>query len=294
MEWIRSLLFVPSNRPAFLEKSARLAADALALDLEDSVPLQEKTAARGMAAAHLRTPGPRNCWVRVNAGLALEEVAALTALPRLAGFILPKSEVIDEIRSIDDAVVQAERHAGVAAGTTRLMLTLETARGVVLAYALLQASPRISTAIFAGARDGDLMRDIGCDWSSDGPELMHARQSALLAMRAAGVPYPLDGVYTDLRDAAGFEKDSALSARLGYRGRTVIHPDQIAAANRLYAPRPEAVARYRRLLQAFEPAQARGIAAIEFEGGMIDEAMARNARHIVAAAERFENETTRR
>jgi citrate lyase subunit beta/citryl-CoA lyase len=288
MQWIRSLLFVPANRPAFLEKSARLPADAFVLDLEDSVPPQEKLSAREMAAAHLRGSGTRNCWVRVNAALVLAEVAALAGLPRLAGFVLPKSETADEIRSVDEALTQAERQAGAVAGATKLMLTLETAKGVVLAYSLLQASPRIANAIFAGARDGDLMRDLGCEWSSDGPELMHARQGALLAMRAAGVLYPLDGVYTDLRDAAGFENDSVLSARLGYRGRTVIHPDQIAPANRLYAPRPEAVARYRRLLEAFEPAQARGIAAIEFEGRMIDEAMARNARRIVTAAEMFE------
>lgn len=288
MEWIRSLLFVPANRPAFLEKSARLPADAFVVDLEDSVPVQEKEAARGMAAAHLRTAGPRNCWVRVNESLASAEVAALTGLPRLAGFVLPKSESAKEIQSIADAIAEAERRAGALVGDTKLMLTLETAKGVILAYSLLQASPRIANAIFAGARDGDLMRDLGCEWSSDGPELMHARQSALLAMRAAGVLYPLDGVYTDLRDAQGFEKDSVASARLGYRGRTVIHPDQIAAANRLYAPAAEAVARYRRLLAAFEPALARGVAAIEFEGRMIDEAMARNARRIVAAAEMFE------
>lgn len=292
MEWIRSLLFIPANRQGLLEKIGGLPADAFALDLEDSVPRGQKDEARAMASAQLRVAGRRNCWVRVNgrgSGLFEPDVRAVVGLPRLAGLILPKIDSGAELENVAAVLSEAERLSGTQTDATKLILTLESALGVLFAYTLVCAHARIASAIFAGAEDGDLMRDLGCRWSSEGPELLYARQSVLLAMRAAEVACPLDGVFSNVRDRHGFETDTLLSARLGYRGRTVIHPDQIEPANRLYAPLAEAVDRYRRLLRAYEEALDEGKAAVEFEGKMIDEAMARNARRIISAAESFDS-----
>jgi len=136
--------------------------------------------------------------------------------------------------------------------------------------------------VFGGACDADLMTDLGCQWSSDGPELMHARQHMLLAARAAGVQFPLDGAYTDIRDRAGFESDTALSRRLGYRGRMLIHPDQIEPTNRLYSRTPAEIDYYTRVVAAFQAAVARGEASTTVDGRMIDEAMAGAARKVLA------------
>jgi citrate lyase subunit beta/citryl-CoA lyase len=136
--------------------------------------------------------------------------------------------------------------------------------------------------VFGGARDADLMNDLRCTWSSEGPELMHARSQMLLAARAAGVKAPFDGAYADIRDADGFAKDSALSRRLGYRGRMLIHPDQIEPAKRHYGRPPAEIDYYTRVVAAFEAAKARGEASITVDGRMVDEAMALTARNALA------------
>src|SRR5437764_1442680 len=108
--------------------------------------------------------------------------------------------------------------------------------------------------------DGDLNTDLGCVWSLDGPEMLHARQQTLLATRAARFDTPLDGVYANVRDPGGFERDTALSRRLGYRGRKLIHPSQIEPCNRLYAPSAQELDYYARVLEAFDKAGQQGSA----------------------------------
>ena len=138
--------------------------------------------------------------------------------------------------------------------------------------------------MFAGAQDGDLNTDLGCSWSIDGPEMMHARCHTLMCARAAGIEAPLDGVFANVRDVDGFEQDTALSRRLGYRGRTVIHPSQIESCNRLYAPTPAKLDYYARVIEAFDRAVASGSASTTVDGKMIDEAMAKAARRVIDEA----------
>jgi citrate lyase subunit beta/citryl-CoA lyase len=136
---------------------------------------------------------------------------------------------------------------------------------------------------FGGARDGDLNTDLGCVWSLDGPEMLHARQHTLLAARAARFDTPLDGVFADVRDSQGFERDTDLSRRLGYRGRKLIHPAQIEACNRLYRPTAAELDYYARVLEAFDQAVAQGSASTTVDGKMIDVAMAQAARRVLEA-----------
>jgi len=146
------------------------------------------------------------------------------------------------------------------------------------------AAPRVASLSFGGAQDGDLNADLGCTWSSDGPEMMTARCLALLHARAARFDTPLDGVFADVRDPAGFEKDTALSRRLGFRGRKLIHPTQIEPCNRLYAPSQQELDYYSRVLEAFDKAVAQGSASTTVDGKMIDEAMAKAARRVLDQA----------
>ena len=164
------------------------------------------------------------------------------------------------------------------------MLSIESALGVLNAYDMSVAAARVVSLSFGGAQDGDLNTDLGCAWSIDGPEMMHARSHALLAARAARFDTPLDGVFANVRDADGFERDTALSRRLGYRGRKLIHPSQIEPCNRLYRPSEAELDYYARVLEAFDRAVAQGSASTTVDGRMIDVAMANAARRVLDAA----------
>ena len=170
-------------------------------------------------------------------------------------------------------------------GTLKIILIIECALGVMRSFDLLAAIARTESLCFGGARDGDLMADLGCGWSNQGGTLEHARAHTLIAARAAGCRSPLDGVFVDVKDHAGFEQDTRLSRLLGYRGRTLIHPSQIEPANRLYSPASGEIAESRRLIEAFDEAVAKGHASVLFEGRMIDVAMAKAARNVIAWAE---------
>ena len=164
------------------------------------------------------------------------------------------------------------------------MLSIESALGVLNAYDMAIAAGRVASLTFGGAQDGDLNTDLGCAWSIDGPEMMHARCHTLLAARAARFDTPLDGVFANVRDAEGFERDTALSRRLGYRGRKLIHPSQIEPCNRLYRPSEAELDYYARVLEAFDQAVAQGSASTTVDGKMIDVAMANAARRVLDAA----------
>jgi citrate lyase subunit beta/citryl-CoA lyase len=176
-----------------------------------------------------------------------------------------------------------ETQRGLKTGTMKLVLSIESARGVLNAFDMAVAATRVVSLTFGGAQDGDLNTDLGCTWSIDGPEMLHARSHTLLAARAARFDTPLDGVFADVRDPDGFERDTTLSRRLGYRGRKLIHPSQIEPCNRLYRPSAAELDYYARVLQAFDSAVAQGSAATTVDGRMIDLAMANAAKRALDA-----------
>ena len=177
-----------------------------------------------------------------------------------------------------------EKARGLEPGATRLVLSIESARGVLNAYDMSLGAERVASLTFGGAQDGDLNTDLGCAWSIDGPEMMHARCHTLMCARAARFDSPLDGVFSNVRDPEGFEQDTALSRRLGYRGRKLIHPSQIEPCNRLYAPSQKELDYYTRVLEAFDKALAQGSASTTVDGKMIDVAMANAARRVLDEA----------
>ncbi len=286
MPLARSFIYVPANREKFLDKAVGLPADALLLDLEDSVPSAEKAAARAAVREFApKIPGGR-VWVRPNAidsehGRA--DLDAIIGVPGLAGLIAPKVDSRDEMVLWDRLIGELERSRGLEVGSTLFVPSIESARGVWFAYDIATAARRIVSLSFGGARDGDLNADLGCTWSADGPEMLHARQHVLVAARAARFDTPLDGVFADIRDAAGFARDTELSRRLGYRGRKLIHPSQIEPCNRLYRPTAAELDYYARVLEAFEVAVADGRASTTVDGKMIDVAMAAAARQVLEA-----------
>jgi citrate lyase subunit beta / citryl-CoA lyase len=287
MPLARSFLYVPANREKFLEKAIGLPSDAFIFDLEDSVPPAEKANARQGVREYAPKIADNRVWVRVNGietGLAQADLDAVIGVKGLAGLFLPKVETRDEVLRWDAMIAALEAERGVEAGAIKLVLSIESALGVLNAYDMSIAAERVVSLTFGGAQDGDLNTDLGCAWSIYGPEMLHARSHTLLAARAARFDTPLDGVFADVRDADGFERDTALSRRLGYRGRKLIHPGQIEPCNRLYQPSAAELDYYARVLEAFDQAVAQGSASTTVDGRMIDVAMANAARRVLDAA----------
>jgi len=280
----RSFLYVPANREKFLEKALALPSDAFIFDLEDSVPAAEKANARAGVRDYAPKIANNRVWVRVNGletDLAEADLDAVIGVKGIAGIFLPKVESRDEVVRWDGMIGALEQARGLSVGSTRLVLSIESAKGVLNAYDMSIAAARVASLSFGGAQDGDLNTDLGCVWSIDGPEMLHARCHTLLCARAAHFDTPLDGVFSNVRDAEGFAKDTALSRRLGYRGRKLIHPSQIEPCNRLYAPTQAELDYYSRVLETFDKALAQGSASATVDGKMIDVAMANAARRVL-------------
>ena len=274
-----------------MSKAFESGADAVIFDLEDSVPVSAKAEARALVAhaidrAAAAASGPL-VTVRVNAvatGLLEDDLRAIVR-PGLAAIFVPKAEYVEEIETAASLLAALEDSSGMERGAVEIIPMLESALGIYRCFDLLRASSRVATSCIGSAQDGDLQTDLGCAWSIDGPELLYARSKVLLDTRAAGKPYPLDGVFSNLSDDEGFLRDSRLSARLGYVGRTVIHPKQIAPARQAYAVAAEDVEYYQRVVREFEAVEKTGsAAAITVEGKLVDYAMYSRAKTVLELA----------
>jgi len=291
MKPVRTALFAPGIKDRVMGKALAGGADAVILDLEDSVPLATKAEARTLVAKTIdgaaANPSRPGIYVRVNAastGLLADDLEAVVR-PGLDAVLLSKTENIEDVRQTAGSLDRLEKARGVKAGAVEIILQIENALGVYNCFNLIKASSRVAATCFGSARDGDLQTDLGCSWSIEGTELLYARSKVLLDTRAAGANiYPLDGVFADLNDEAGLLADSKLSARLGYIGRTVIHPKQIAPVKAAYAVPEADVAYYQKIATEFAVAEKTGTAAIAVDGKLVDYAMAQRARRVLALA----------
>jgi citrate lyase subunit beta / citryl-CoA lyase len=288
MRALRSLLSVPGNREDFLAKSLTLDADALIIDLEDSVPDAENRSARKMTRGFLDD----HCddviaYVRVNPTESdlLEDDLDAIVCAGLAGIQLPKTSEPAHVVHAAALLSTLEAERGLPDGEIEMIISLESARGVYHAYDILAASPRVGSVMPATAGHGDLQRDLGCLHTEDEMELLHVRSHVLLAARALGIENPIDGVYSDVRDEEGFIRCASLARQIGYRGKKLIHPTQIPHANRIFAPTEAELDFYRRVLEALEEAATRGSSATVVDGIMVDTATIETSRRALEWAE---------
>jgi citrate lyase subunit beta/citryl-CoA lyase len=273
-----------------MAKALESSADAVILDLEDSVPIAAKADARSLVAKAIdgavAAAGP-SIFVRTNGsstGLLTDDLAAVVR-PGLNAVMLPKVESVEEVQALAGALDRYEVAAGMKPQTVAIVLQIESALGVYRCFDLIKSSSRVASTCLGSARDGDLQTDLGCGWSLEGTELLYARSKVLLDTRAAGHDvYPLDGVFADLNDEAGLVEDSRLSARLGYVGRTVIHPKQIDPVRRAYAVSAAEVAYYQKVVVEFEALERSGTAAITVDGKLVDYAMYQRAKRVLELA----------
>jgi citrate lyase subunit beta/citryl-CoA lyase len=289
MKPTRSFLFVPGVRESWIDKSVEAGADALILDLEDSVPLEAKVMARDCVAgkiAPLAAAGQR-VWVRINRSPHLFDFADIKAVVRegLEGIVLPKPQGPDDIRLGAAMVAEAESLAGLAFGLIRFHVILETARSLELAHEIAKHD-RVAAIAGAPAKNADVARSVGFQWTREGLESLYFRSRVVLAARAEG-KLPIGGLWQDVHDLQGLETFAKFNRQLGFAGEVVLHPSNVAAINRIYAPSEEEIAYFTAMVRAYEGAKAAGHAAVVYDGEHIDTAHVKTAREILALAESF-------
>jgi citrate lyase subunit beta / citryl-CoA lyase len=282
----RSLLFVPAHVKKMLDKALGLCLDAAILDLEDAVPPAQKAAARDGAREYVRQQ-PGQAFVRINPltsrasftiACGAEDLAAVVTRG-LRGIVFPKVETVDDLLAVDEAMAEAERHAGLTEGGIELCSIVETALGVLEAPAIARTRLRRPHRLCFGA--GDFTRDIGVEWSREERESFTARSMIVLASRAAGVPAPIDSVFVDLNDPEGLAASTREPKQLGFRGKLVIHPSQVAIVNDVFTPTAEEVAWARRVMDGLAAAEREGLGAFVVDDRMVDYPIVERARDIL-------------
>lgn len=288
MKPTRSLLFVPGHRKGWAEKAVAKGADAVILDLEDSVPLDLKAEARQMVAetiADLARNHPQvGVYVRLNAletGMMGDDLEAV-AIAGCDGFLPPKTYGARDIIQADALVTHFERRNGVAPGRLEFLLSLETAKAYAECEAMIAASPRCATLFAGTARDADVSRSVGFEFTPGGLETIYLRSRAVLATRAAGRDFPIVGVWQDLKDVDGAWAFARQNRQLGFRGMVAIHPSHVAIANEVFQPSAQEVVFYQGMIDAFQTAEAKGLAATTYEGMHIDYAHIKTAQAVIA------------
>jgi citrate lyase subunit beta/citryl-CoA lyase len=288
MKPYRSLMFVPGNRPGWMEKAVGYGADCLILDLEDSVPDQEKAAARPLVKAGIKALKAKGqaVNVRVNGfatGLTLDDLEGVLC-PELNGVSLPKVETVADMKELDALLTHLEKRMGIYVGSIATPLGCETAKAMRNIYEIATSCPRVRGVGLAAGPGGDAARAIGYMWSKEGMETLFLRSKAVLDARAAGIQYPTISSWWNIKDLEGLERDARWNRQLGFRGMTVMHPSHVPIVNKVFTPTAEEIAFYRGLIQAMEEAEKKGIAAITYKGDMVDEAMLKTAREMLEFA----------
>ena len=287
MRLIRTALFAPGINAKVMNKALASSVDAVILDLEDSVPLALKDEARKLVretiqnAYDAKSDDQPSIMVRVNAadtGMMEQDIAQI-CVNGLGMVFIPKAEYVKDIQNAANQIQEIEKATGIE--PVAIGLQIESALGVYHCYDLLKASSKVQLSSLGTAQDGDLQNSLGCGWSVDGPEMLYARSKVLLDSRAAGNVTPIDGVFADLNDEAGLLAESSMSAKLGYVGRTIIHPKQIEIVEKAYGISASVLSNYEKMVHQFELAEKEGIDAISIDGKLVDYAMYRQAKRVL-------------
>ncbi|HEX2173107.1 MAG TPA: CoA ester lyase [Dehalococcoidia bacterium] len=283
---LRSWLFTPGNRIDRMEKAMGLGADVIILDLEDAVAYDEKESARVNIRSVLdRWRGPL-AYVRINpisadnafsVNQGRQDLEAVVG-PELNGIVFPKAESGTDARAIDTLIGQLEQERGVPAGTIDLMPIIETAKGLFNSLEVLTSTPRIRRVSFGA---GDFTRDLNLEWTPTEVELLYARSHITTMSRVADREPPIDSVFITIADLAGCERSARHAKTLGFQGKMAIHPGQVAPINAAFSPTEDEIAWAKRLIAAFAEAERQGLAALNFEGTMIDYPIVEKAKRIL-------------
>ena len=282
----RSLIFVPSNSERYLNKAKILNADIVCLDLEDSVPYDEKDAARHLiksALAMRATYQTRNIYVRINSfdsGLAFCDLKTVIQ-KGIDGIVIPKVSNDDEISAVDRILFTLEQEIGIREKTIKIAASIESAKGVVNSYSIAKASDRVNMLVFGVF---DFLYDMHLDYKEGNNEFeyAYARSKIPVDARAAGIE-AIDGIWQKIDDSEGLKRDAALAKRLGYAGKSLIHPSQIETVHEVFIPSKSEIEWATKVVKALdeEKKNGRSKGAIRLEGKMIDAVHYKQAKAIL-------------
>jgi citrate lyase subunit beta/citryl-CoA lyase len=288
-EMIRSFLFVPGDSERKLEKARGAGADALIVDLEDSVAADSRPRARELAREYIE--GRDNVWLRINpvdSGEALADLqAVMPAAP--SGIVLPKARSADDATRLATKLDELESRHGIAAGHTRILpICTERPRALFALESYVGATPRLA-GLSWGAED--LSAALGARSARDEsgrwlPPYELARSLCLFAAAAAEVP-AIDTVYTDFRDAEGLASYAGRAARDGFTGMLAIHPAQVAVINDAFSPSDDELSRAERIVALFRDNPGAG--ALALDGEMVDKPHLVQAKRVIALARKLES-----
>jgi citrate lyase subunit beta/citryl-CoA lyase len=292
MRPVRSLLYVPANRREWVADAAANGADGYIFDLEDAVPLDEKTAAREVVADCLPTftGVDAAATVRVNApdtGL-LEADLDAAVRPGLDALVVPKLTGPTDVQRVAHVLTYLERVRDLDERVDIVALP-ETADGFRRAHDICAASDRVTALVGATSRGADVERALGFEWTDEGHERQYMLSKLVMDGRAAGVEQLVSGPRLDVDDEDGLRREARRARELGYTGFQAIHPDQIPVIESVFTPDPEEVQRCRDLVASMNEADAEsGRGAIRVDGEMVDLAHVRRAEAIIERAETFD------
>ncbi|MGY9002698.1 MAG: HpcH/HpaI aldolase/citrate lyase family protein [Rhodospirillales bacterium] len=278
-------LYIPGTREDMILKSAKYEPDAIIIDLEDTVPMDLKAETR-TRIADLIPQLSLQPIIRINnePDLIQDDLKAV-ASDKINSILVPMAEDLDALKEADRVVTKIEIEQGYEPDSIKFILMMESVLGVMRCYDLATSVKRVESVAFGSAEDGDLQREMGCGFSVEGTEMLYARSKVLLEARAAKLPYVLDGAFSAVKDLDALRADCTLSRRLGYDGRTLIHPSQIPVAREAYSLPKEELAHYRKVVEEFGVAEANGLAAVQVNGKLIDYAMYKQAKAVLARSE---------
>jgi len=295
---MRSALFIPGTNVRAVNKATTLRADVIVLDLEDSIPLSEKETARIFISDFIPRvkeghPWPKgdgrgnDVWVRtngVNTGL-LEGDMPHVLHKKLNGLMIPKVEHAAEVKKFVKLMDVQGRKQDINTKKVALMPTVETALGALHAYEICKADPRV-VAIGFGAVD--FTKDMGVTLTRDGKELYMGRALTALSARAAGV-MAIDTVFIDLADPEGLRQSAYDAKQMGFKGKYLVHPNQIEAVNEVFTPAAADLEWAKRVVETFEKeALSRGLAAISVGNKMVDIPVYEQNKALLALAKEIE------
>ena len=282
MRIMRSWMFVPGHQQRMIDKAYGLKLDVAMFDLEDGVPPGEKDTARAMMAETLAYPSSGMLrFVRIHPAGTEEIEVDLPAVirPGLDGLTLTKVHCPEDVLGVCAILDEREEAVGLQRGSVRLLATIESARGLIQAPAIAASTPRLVGLMF-GAED--FAMDLGMFNVRQGEagDFLYARSALVVAAASEGLQ-AIDRVYTEIRNPAGLEKDTQLARDLGFSGKALIHPAQIEVVEKVFRPNDAEVEYARRVVDAFEAAEAEGAGAVAVDGQMVDLPVVERARRVL-------------
>ena len=280
----RALLYMPGDERRKIEKATTLGVDSICMDMEDGVAMNKKAEARAVIAQAMKELnfGASERCIRINSiGSGMEKydlAAALSADPE--AIVVPKIETAEQVKWVSEHIETHELASGKTLGSVRLLVGVETAKGILNLKEIASADKRLEAIIFGGE---DYAASVGAVRTKEAIELLYARQTVVTAC-AANDLQALDIVFIDFKDSEGLRAEAEEGARFGFSGKQVIHPNQVPVAQEAFTPSADAIEYARRIVESFESSQKEGRGAYALDGKMIDMPLLKNAQKVLDRA----------